>query len=196
MITSPSVLRLRNHCSTTAVQVDRCISCVFIRAISCIPCVPVIFLFNFCTIDVRAKAIKSWTRVAGSRYEHKEFGEFGHMLARECPNLLAEFFEEHATPDFSHELKHFQTFRTAYRLMRTSASQVFSQAKEIKKSMRVCSPMFGVSAVPMDLDLLVSDLELIVSDTWNVLEHLGTSGHILGHFFWRAQLTSCLHGYT
>lgn len=109
-------------------------------------------------------AIKSWTRVAGSRYEHKEFGEFGHMLARECPNLLAEFFEEHATPDFSHELKHFQTFRTAYRLMRTSASQVFSQAKEIKKSMRVCSPMFGVSAVPVDRDLLVSDLELIVSD--------------------------------
>lgn len=109
-------------------------------------------------------AIKSWTRVAGSRYEHKEFGEFGHMLARECPNLLAEFFEEYATPDFTHELKHFQTFRTAYRLMRSSSFS--GHAKEIKKSMRalrVCSPTNGASALPMDLENL-EDLELVVSD--------------------------------
>ena len=121
------------------------------------------YVTPMCTSRIH-KAIKSWTRVAGSRYEHKEFGEFGHMLARECPNLLAEFFEEYATPDFTHELKHFQTFRTAYRLMRSSSFS--GHAKEIKKSMRalrVCSPTNGASALPMDLENL-EDLELVVSD--------------------------------
>lgn len=113
------------------------------------------------------------------------------MLARECPNLLAEFFEEYATPDFTHELKHFQTFRTAYRLMRTSHTSHTDSghAKEIKKSMRVCSPHIGVSAVPMDLDLVVSDLEMLV-DAWRAFARClswclschGTSWDIMGSY--------------
>lgn len=113
------------------------------------------------------------------------------MLARECPNLLAEFFEEYATPDFTHELKHFQTFRTAYRLMRTSHTSHTAHthdsghAKEIKKSMRVCSPHIGASAVPMDLDLVVSDLEMLV-DAWRTrcLHVMGSCHRCHG---------SCLH---
>lgn len=105
------------------------------------------------------------------------------MLARECPNLLAEFFEEYATPDFTHELKHFQTFRTAYRLMRTSHTSHThdsGHAKEIKKSMRVCSPHIGASAVPMDLDLVVSDLEMLV-DAWRTWLVSSCHGIMMDH---------------
>ncbi|CAJ1372669.1 unnamed protein product [Effrenium voratum] len=80
------------------------------------------------------------------------------MLARECPNLLAELFEEIALPDFSHDLRQFETFRTAYRLMRTPRlGQV--RAKDIRKSLEICSPVFGASTFKvMDFNL---DIELM-----------------------------------
>ncbi|CAE7446369.1 cmdD, partial [Symbiodinium pilosum] len=122
---------------------------------------PIVTLRGGSDVITSPQAIRSWQEVAGSRYEHKEFGQFGHMLARECPALLAELFEEYSLPDFTHELRHFETFRTAYRLMRTRKQQHGStmKAREIRKSMRVCSPTLGASKVPVDFELNTADLD-------------------------------------
>lgn len=123
---------------------------------------PIVTLRGGQDVITSTQAMRSWQEVAGSRYEHKEFGSFGHMLARECPSLLAELFEQYSLPDFTHELRHFETFRTAYRLMRTRSQQHGSsqKARDIRKSMRVCSPTLGATKVPLDFELNVAELDL------------------------------------
>ncbi|CAE7622452.1 cmdD, partial [Symbiodinium sp. CCMP2456] len=122
---------------------------------------PIVTLRGGQDVITSPQAMRSWQEVAGSRYEHKEFGSFGHMLARECPSLLAELFEQYSLPDFTHELRHFETFRTAYRLMRTRSQQHGSsqKARDIRKSMRVCSPTLGATKVPLDFELNVAELD-------------------------------------
>ncbi|CAE7254809.1 cmdD [Symbiodinium sp. CCMP2592] len=131
---------------------------------------PIVTLRGGQDVITSPQAMRSWQEVAGSRYEHKEFGSFGHMLARECPSLLAELFEQYSLPDFTHELRHFETFRTAYRLMRTRSQQHGSsqKARDIRKSMRVCSPTLGATKVPLDVELNVAELDL----NWELLDDI------------------------
>lgn len=134
---------------------------------------PIITLRGGHDVVTSKETIRSWQQVSGSRYEHKDFGHFGHLLARECPNLLAELFEEYSLPDFTHELRHFETFRAAYRLMRSgsttkrapSARRIRGASqKEIRKSMRVCSPTLGAAHVPKDFDLGCMEVDLVGLD--------------------------------
>lgn len=131
---------------------------------------PIVTLRGGQDVITSPQAMRSWQEVAGSRYEHKEFGPFGHMLARECPSLLAELFEQYSLPDFTHELRHFETFRTAYRLMRTRSQQHGSsqKARDIRKSMRVCSPTLGATKVPLDFELNVAELDV----NWALLDDI------------------------
>mmetsp|Transcript_49844 Transcript_49844/g.116280 ORF Transcript_49844/g.116280 Transcript_49844/m.116280 type:complete len:1480 (-) Transcript_49844:74-4513(-) len=128
---------------------------------------PIITLRGGRDVVTSSQAIRSWRQVAGSRFEHKEVGQHGHMLARECPHLLAEMFMEYSLPDFTHELRHFETFRAAYRLMRMQAAE--GKTREIRKSMRVCSPTIGASKVPQDLEFAIGcenlNLELLETET-------------------------------
>lgn len=55
VITSPSVLRLRHHCSTTAVQVDRCISCVFMMY----------FMYFICSCHISFQFLHNWCESQG-----------------------------------------------------------------------------------------------------------------------------------
>eukprot|EP00931_Biecheleriopsis_adriatica_P031383 TRINITY_DN18408_c0_g1_i2.p1 TRINITY_DN18408_c0_g1~~TRINITY_DN18408_c0_g1_i2.p1 ORF type:complete len:1482 (+),score=319.04 TRINITY_DN18408_c0_g1_i2:56-4501(+) len=99
-------------------------------------------------------AMKSWKEVAGGRLEFKEFPQAGHMLATECPILVAKYMDQATLTDFSSELEAFKTFRAAYRLLR------HGQQKTRKGSM-IGSPVVGARSVPKDFGEVEIDLDVL-----------------------------------
>lgn len=109
------------------------------------------------------EAVRSWKRVAGGRVDHKEFPRAGHMLAKECPLLLAGYLDNFLLPDFEDELRAYQTYRAAYRFLRHTSIAKGGQKKMAKEFelptvafRRQSSPVLGTHQVPKDFQPEVS----------------------------------------
>ncbi|CAE8684681.1 unnamed protein product [Polarella glacialis] len=100
-------------------------------------------------------AMKTWSKVAGGRVEHKEFQHAGHMVASECPALVARYISQATMPDFSDELDAFNTFRAAYRLQRSRTKLHEASRMPKFKEFVGCTPVLGATAVPQDMDMIV-----------------------------------------
>lgn len=99
------------------------------------------------------QSMNSWKEVAGGRLEHKELQHAGHMLAIECPALVAQHLDQVSLPDFSEELEPFSTFRAAYRLLRDRRG-----AQNPRRF--VSSPDVAVRELKIDVDTTTSFSEL------------------------------------
>jgi len=110
---------------------------------------PIVTLRGERDVITAPDAVRSWERVAGGRVDHKEFPRAGHMLAKECPLLLASHLDSLALPDFEQDLGSFKTYRAAYRLLRhlNGGGSLAEPRFE-----RLTSPVLGAHQIPEDLD--------------------------------------------
>lgn len=114
-----------------------------------------------------ATAMRSWKQVAGGRLEHKEFPGAGHMVAHECPSQVAQFIFQASLPDFSSELRAYDKFRAAYRVLRSGKLSNLSKKKDAVPSPRLAaqtlpvSPTLGAQPVPEDLGAQVLDFSML-----------------------------------
>jgi len=111
-----------------------------------------------------ASAMQSWNQVAGGRLEHKEFAGAGHMVAHECPVQVAQFVFQASLPDFSSELRAYEKFRAAYRVLRSnklSKKDAVPSPLLAAKAVPCVSPTLGAQPVPEDVSEKVLDFSML-----------------------------------